>query len=841
MSLLTNVKKAIHPISIMTADGNIVQSTHTARLNIPQLSTIACEAHIVPEFSCSLISTGVLTDAGYIVKHDSKHVYVSNKQGDTLLQGDRDNNTGLWYFNISTKQDDITNTPTYKATPAAIYPTNILKTKKHIAQWYHECFSATPIPTFLDAVANNRISLPNLTAAMVRQLRPTIATFKGHLDQKRQGLDSTKIDTDIESPTISTSPQSSSNIYMDYIKIDDATLHVDLSGKLPITSRSGYNYVLIMYNVDTNYIKAIPQKSRDAAEYIRVYNNALDFWKSHSITPQFVRIDNETSQDLEKYLRAQETPITIEKCPPGMHRTSGAERHMRTWKNHFLSTLITCDDDFPLDLWDELLPQMEITLNCLRESPLSPTISAWEHVHQQKYNFSSHPLVPPGMKICIFDNPTERASFAPHCHTGFYLGPALDHYRCYRVYTITTRARRITDTIGFLPDDEFFQPCTALNDAVQTAIDILGKFTPMAEAIHSPEIATSIDTIMENLQNIKATLNIDDLIAPPGFDPLLPIIEGAEVVPIREGVEQAQQIIQPQPFPMLPLQPQATGPNSLLMPPVRTRQQHRRSNEVAASTTVISTSRLTEIATLMTKHIHDEQQRQHYAHSTVFADAHAMDENNKPLTHRSAIRGPEADLWHIQESKELRKLLSPLKSQQTGTVKFIKWSQKPINKKALYYNPQVKVKIKENIVDRRVRGTIGGNISDYSGPRESWTAELETVKLLLNAGVSESAQFAIFDIKDFYLGTPLNEPEFMFITKAQMPKDIQEEFKSSIDWNSAGQALLQCDYALYGLPHAGRLSASKVNTLLAKHGYLQCPNTQNLFKCISHLSWTTFS
>ena len=35
---------------------------------------------------------------------------------------------------------------------------------------------------------------------------------------------------------------------------------------------------------------------------------------------------------------------------------------------------------------------------------------------------------------------------------GWYIGPSLNHYRCYRVYVNATRAERIIDTIEFFPE-----------------------------------------------------------------------------------------------------------------------------------------------------------------------------------------------------------------------------------------------------------------------------------------------------------------------------------------------------------------------------------------------------
>ena len=63
--------------------------------------------------------------------------------------------------------------------------------------------------------------------------------------------------------------------------------------------------------------------------------------------------------------------------PPHIHLRHAAERVIRTSKAHFLSTLSGVAPTYPNNLWDLLLPQIELTLNLLRQSTLNLKISAW--------------------------------------------------------------------------------------------------------------------------------------------------------------------------------------------------------------------------------------------------------------------------------------------------------------------------------------------------------------------------------------------------------------------------------------------------------------------------------
>jgi hypothetical protein len=58
--------------------------------------------------------------------------------------------------------------------------------------------------------------------------------------------------------------------------------------------------------------------------------------------------------------------------PPHFHRRNAAERAICTFKEHFVAGLASVDPDFPLHLWDRLLPQAEMTLNLLQSSRQNP-------------------------------------------------------------------------------------------------------------------------------------------------------------------------------------------------------------------------------------------------------------------------------------------------------------------------------------------------------------------------------------------------------------------------------------------------------------------------------------
>ena len=140
--------------------------------------------------------------------------------------------------------------------------------------------------------------------------------------------------------------------------------------------------------------------------------------------------------------------LEFELVSPDNHRTNYAERAIQTFKAHFIAILSGTDPSFPPDCWDLLIEQAVITLNHLRQSRQQPQLSAYAQVHGP-FDFNKTPLLQLGCKVMIHNRPAKRAAWADHCEEGFYIGPAMHHYRNYKC--IVDGHIRISDTIEPLP------------------------------------------------------------------------------------------------------------------------------------------------------------------------------------------------------------------------------------------------------------------------------------------------------------------------------------------------------------------------------------------------------
>ena len=283
---------------------------------------------------------------------------------------------------------------------------NIIIRKKQthldLARFLHAaCFSPVP-STFIKAIKNNHFSTwPGLTSELITKHLPmSIATAKGHLNQERQNIQSTKTpSTDfkvtlqrikqnvkklknqisknakydeasqdnilLDSFPLSDSPNKKTNeaIFGIYSSKDVGVGYTDLTGRFPYQSTRGNNYIFVAYHYDANAILVEPIKNRKALTIVIAWEKINNKLKIAGLQPTTYIMDNEFSDDMKIALRKEK--IQHQLVPPNCHRANAAERAIQTFKNHFKAGLATLDPDFPVKEWDRLLPQAELTLNLL--------------------------------------------------------------------------------------------------------------------------------------------------------------------------------------------------------------------------------------------------------------------------------------------------------------------------------------------------------------------------------------------------------------------------------------------------------------------------------------------
>jgi hypothetical protein len=225
-------------------------------------------------------------------------------------------------------------------------------------------------------------------------------------------------------------------------------IYTDQTGRFPVTSSRGNSQIFVLYDYDSNSIHAQTMPSKTTAEILKAFKLVHNNLVHAGLPPQLQRLDNICSTDLQEYLIQQD--IAFQWVPPGIHRANSADRAIRIFKNHFLAGLCSTDPDFPMHLWNRLLPQAIVTLNLLRGSRINPKLLAHAQVFGQ-YSYNTTTIAPPGTHILVHNKPDIRASWTPHAVDAWYLEPAEQHELCYRTYVWATKAERLSDTVEWKP------------------------------------------------------------------------------------------------------------------------------------------------------------------------------------------------------------------------------------------------------------------------------------------------------------------------------------------------------------------------------------------------------
>jgi hypothetical protein len=125
--------------------------------------------------------------------------------------------------------------------------------------------------------------------------------------------------------------------------------------------------------------------------------------------------------------------------------------------------------------------------------------------------------------------------------------------------------------------------------------------------------------------------------------------------------------------------------------------------------------------------------------------------------------------------------------------------------------------------------TVGGDRLGYSGDVATSTADITTIKILINSTLStEDAAMMMMDVKNYYLGTPLPRFEYMKMLLSRFPKEIVQKYNLNalaVD----GWVYIKIRKGVYGLNQSGLQANQLLQTRLAPFGYYPARHTPGLW------------
>jgi len=471
-------------IIVTVANNSTITSTSKGILPLPGPLQQPC--HRMPSIHKPLYSIGQATDAGTTAVFTATRMFIANNNDITiklkntpLVTGTR-TPPGLWRMNLSSnqKQPPESRQTTQHAANSAYEK----RTKPELAIFLHATAGFPPPKTFCAAIdAGFFATWPGLTSELIRKHLPkSIPSIMGRMRRLPQGIRSTTKEPELPSPRTNRNRQhfiGPTAFHQEELNALKGVIASDLPGRFPFASSRGMNYIFLLYDYDSNAILVEPIKSRQAKHLIEGYDACYNRLKAAGITPILHRLDNEISDTMRQSI--QEKGLKYQLSDTYDHHAQPAERHVGTYKNHLGSILNGCDADFPPHLWCRTIKQSEITINCLRKSRINPKLSAYTQLFGI-FDFNATPMVPVGTRAIIYEDREQRPNtWANHGQRGWYIGPAMEHYRNYTIFVTKTRAERHGKTVEFFPT-KYNLPATSTDDQAAAAI------TDLIHALKNP-------------------------------------------------------------------------------------------------------------------------------------------------------------------------------------------------------------------------------------------------------------------------------------------------------------------------------------------------------------------
>ena len=627
---------------------------------------------------------------------------------------------------------------------------------------------------------------------------------------------------------------------------------------------------MVMVEIDSNAILVEPINSRNDHKLARAYRVLMTRLQQAGIVPKKHILNNEVSKAMKTIIK-DEYKMAMELVPPGCHRRNAAEVAIRNFKAHFLSVLAGAAEDFPPSLWDRLLPQTEITLNLLRQSNATPTVSAYTHLCGP-FDYNKMPLAPMGCAVQVHEKTDKRGTWAYHSVDGWYLSTSPKHYRTHRCHIKATKSERVSDTLNF-SHKNITRPTITHTDKVMNAIATCAKAITNITSSHGAEEMRQLVELTEQaihqhptIANLIATTDSTTPAVPrvrttnPTNTQSVPRVQETEPAQrttrvMAQSLELANQKIaqafsppteKPTSKPTTststlrwktrkqrsrvaaaPSSTKATSPAANTRsktkadapPATRTRASTKKLGNAAAVAKMNNTvrsyaRRLTKKMELMENEIHQ-------------AMAVMDEETGQLLNYRQLLRSAKYKKdWSISSANEFGRLANGVGNRiknPTNTIQFVRKKDIPQDRRTdVTYGSFVCSVRPEKKEKNRTRFTVGGDRINYPGAVATPKADMLVAKLLFNSVIStKGAQFMTIDISDFYLMTPLKRPEFIRISINDIPEEIIIEYKLREIADSKGMVYIQANQGMYGLPQSGLLVNELLEKRLNKRGYHQ--------------------
>ena len=404
------------------------------------------------------------------------------------------------------------------------------------------------------------------------------------------------------------------------------------------------------------------------------------------------------------------------------------------------------------------------------------------------------------------------------------MGPAHNHYRCFRCYVPDTNQEIVVDTLTFIPK-KIPLPTYDINTQLQDSID---KIVTILSAIPSSNHPTS--TIIKNdvqqaFKNIsfllqtkpilnKATINNKSIQTNPiWLHDKQTIRKTAQRVLLETNTQKLPRVM-----------------DSIK----KLSSKNKAYNEPPSVAPTLSP--MPPLQNLLNAHIKSLNITDNMAIPQSLLLNHVYDKNGKKQSLDMLLANPETKpIWASGVENELGRLAQGFEDrvQGTNTIFFVQKHEIPKDRKISYANFVCNYRPLKS-EPYRVRLTVGGDKLEYPDETASPAASLIESKLIANSVISDhkakNAKFCSLDIKDFFLSTKMERPEYTRIHRKYFSHKFLNIYKLLDKIAINGYICVKICKGMYGLKQAAILAYKQLVINLGQHGYYPIPLTTGLWK-----------
>ena len=376
------------------AMGHLASGRDEVSMNVP-LNDAAREGHTVPGgLRNNLYSVSALTRAGYGAVFDRNNFAVVDADEVTrmisrraILKGFYSPGEKLWRIPLGEFKGAargrygagetiaVQHSPTTilrdgppPPPPETLDSVYELRAAPQIVRYYHAAAGFPTKPTWIKAINNGHYaSWVGLTAALVAKHYPEAdETWKGHGRKIKMNLRSTKQALKEEEEAnhqhlMNVSEADMEGIHhavYDLANEMERKMYSDQTGRFPVRSYNVMQYIMVIFESKiSNNIFVEPMRNRQAAEMVAAHQRAVDRIHNAGIRLKIHILDNEISAEFKEAIKAND--MTYQLVPPNDHRRNVAEKAIQIFKDHLIAVLCGTAENFPMQLWDQILPHAE--------------------------------------------------------------------------------------------------------------------------------------------------------------------------------------------------------------------------------------------------------------------------------------------------------------------------------------------------------------------------------------------------------------------------------------------------------------------------------------------------